>query len=46
MFTAFVIARLRVPGRKALLIVFTAGNLPPQVLITLHTLVTLVATKG
>ncbi|GAA3195117.1 carbohydrate ABC transporter permease [Nonomuraea roseoviolacea subsp. carminata] len=34
-FTAFAIARLRVPGRRALLIVFTAGNLlPPQVLIT------------
>ncbi|NUW31380.1 carbohydrate ABC transporter permease [Nonomuraea sp. SMC257] len=34
-FTAFAIARLRVPGRRTLLIVFTAGNLlPPQVLIT------------
>ncbi|TDE29098.1 carbohydrate ABC transporter permease [Nonomuraea mesophila] len=43
-FTAFAIARLRIPGRKALLIVFTAGNLlPPQVLITpLYTLYTLV----
>jgi ABC-type sugar transport system, permease component len=34
-FTAFAIARLRIPGRQVLLIVFTAGNLlPPQVLIT------------
>ncbi|MEU1385475.1 MULTISPECIES: carbohydrate ABC transporter permease [unclassified Nonomuraea] len=43
-FTAFAVARVRVPGRKALLIVFTAGNLmPPQVLITpLYTLYTLV----
>ncbi|MGP3930800.1 carbohydrate ABC transporter permease [Nonomuraea sp. KM88] len=43
-FAAFAIARLRIPGRKALLIVFTAGNLlPPQVLITpLYTLYTLV----
>ncbi|MEU7746875.1 carbohydrate ABC transporter permease [Nonomuraea sp. NPDC052129] len=43
-FTAFAIARLRIPGRKALLITFTAGNLlPPQVLITpLYTLYTLV----
>ncbi|RSN16003.1 ABC transporter permease [Nonomuraea sp. WAC 01424] len=43
-FTAFAIARLRIPGRKVLLIVFTAGNLlPPQVLITpLYTLYTLV----
>ncbi|MGW0803081.1 carbohydrate ABC transporter permease [Nonomuraea sp. NPDC002799] len=43
-FTAFAIARLRIPGRKALLIVFTAGNLlPPQVLITpLYTLYTLI----
>ncbi|MEV0169049.1 carbohydrate ABC transporter permease [Nonomuraea fuscirosea] len=43
-FTAFAIARLRVPGRKVLLIVFTAGNLlPPQVLITpLYTFYTLV----
>ncbi|MCK2220711.1 carbohydrate ABC transporter permease [Actinomadura sp. ATCC 31491] len=43
-FTAFAIARLRVPGRRTLLIVFTAGNLlPPQVLITpLYTLYTLI----
>ncbi|MEO3789859.1 carbohydrate ABC transporter permease [Nonomuraea sp. B10E15] len=43
-FAAFAIARLRIPGRKALLVVFTAGNLlPPQVLITpLYTLYTLV----
>ncbi|MEV4394673.1 carbohydrate ABC transporter permease [Nonomuraea sp. NPDC049607] len=43
-FTAFAVARVRVPGRKVLLIVFTAGNLmPPQVLITpLYTLYTLV----
>ncbi|MEU7891576.1 carbohydrate ABC transporter permease [Nonomuraea sp. NPDC049152] len=43
-FTAFAIARLRVPGRKVLLVVFTAGNLlPPQVLITpLYTLYTLI----
>ncbi|MFI6596941.1 carbohydrate ABC transporter permease [Nonomuraea sp. NPDC050536] len=43
-FTAFAISRLRIPGRKALLIVFTAGNLlPPQVLITpLYTLYTLI----
>ncbi|MEU7854624.1 carbohydrate ABC transporter permease [Nonomuraea sp. NPDC049141] len=43
-FTAFAIARLRIPGRKVLLITFTAGNLlPPQVLITpLYTLYTLV----
>ncbi|MEV4070543.1 carbohydrate ABC transporter permease [Nonomuraea fuscirosea] len=43
-FAAFAIARLRVPGRKVLLIVFTAGNLlPPQVLITpLYTFYTLV----
>ncbi|GAB2907402.1 carbohydrate ABC transporter permease [Nonomuraea fastidiosa] len=43
-FTAFAIARLRIPGRKTLLIVFTAGNLlPPQVLITpLYTLYTMV----
>ncbi|MEW9548775.1 carbohydrate ABC transporter permease [Nonomuraea sp. NPDC050783] len=43
-FTAFAIARLRIPGRRALLIVFTAGNLlPPQVLITpLYTLYTLI----
>ncbi|WP_214326622.1 carbohydrate ABC transporter permease [Nonomuraea sediminis] len=43
-FTAFAISRLRIPGRKVLLIVFTAGNLlPPQVLITpLYTLYTLI----
>ncbi|WP_043638406.1 carbohydrate ABC transporter permease [Nonomuraea candida] len=43
-FTAFAIARLRIPGRKTLLIVFTAGNLlPPQVLITpLYTLYTMI----
>ncbi|WP_113702684.1 carbohydrate ABC transporter permease [Nonomuraea lactucae] len=43
-FTAFAIARLRIPGRKVLLIVFTAGNLlPPQVLITpLYTMYALV----
>ncbi|MDP9845238.1 carbohydrate ABC transporter permease [Streptosporangium lutulentum] len=43
-FTAFVIARLRIPGRRVLLIVFTAGNLlPPQVLITpLYTLYTMI----
>jgi multiple sugar transport system permease protein len=43
-FTAFAIARLRIPGRKVLLVVFTAGNLlPPQVLITpLYTLYTLI----
>ncbi|MEU5863837.1 MULTISPECIES: carbohydrate ABC transporter permease [unclassified Nonomuraea] len=43
-FTAFAVARVRVPGRKVLLIVFTAGNLmPPQVLITpLYSLYTLV----
>ena len=43
-FVAFTIARARIPGRKTLLIVFTAGNLlPPQVLITpLYTLYTLV----
>jgi multiple sugar transport system permease protein len=43
-FTAFAIARLRIPGRKTLLIVFTAGNLlPPQALITpLYTLYTLI----
>ncbi|MEV0592643.1 carbohydrate ABC transporter permease [Nonomuraea cavernae] len=43
-FTAFAIARLRIPGRKTLLIVFTAGNLlPPQVLLTpLYTLYTMV----
>lgn len=47
-FTAFAIARLRVPGRKVLLIVFTAGNLlPPQVLITpLYTFYTLVPLPG
>jgi multiple sugar transport system permease protein len=47
-FTAFAIARLRIPGRKALLIVFTAGNLlPPQVLITpLYTLYTLIPLPG
>ncbi|GAA0382329.1 ABC transporter permease [Acrocarpospora corrugata] len=41
-FTAFAIARLRIPGRKVLLVVFTAGNLlPPQVLITpLYTMYT------
>ncbi|GAA4082119.1 carbohydrate ABC transporter permease [Nonomuraea soli] len=41
-FAAFTIARLRIPGRKTLLIVFTAGNLlPPQVLITpLYTMYT------
>ncbi|MEU4543383.1 carbohydrate ABC transporter permease [Nonomuraea dietziae] len=43
-FTAFAIARLRIPGRKVLLVVFTAGNLlPPQALITpLYTLYTLI----
>ncbi|WP_219511182.1 carbohydrate ABC transporter permease [Nonomuraea ceibae] len=43
-FAAFAIARARIPGRRTLLIVFTAGNLlPPQVLITpLYTLYTLV----
>ncbi|MEU0570010.1 carbohydrate ABC transporter permease [Nonomuraea sp. NPDC005983] len=43
-FTAFAIARLRIPGRKVLLIMFTAGNLlPPQALITpLYTLYTLI----
>lgn len=41
-FVAFTIARLRIRGRKVLLIVFTAGNLlPPQVLITpLYTMYT------
>jgi multiple sugar transport system permease protein len=34
-FTAFAIARLRIPGGRTLLIVLTAGNLlPPQVLVT------------
>jgi multiple sugar transport system permease protein len=43
-FTAFAIARVRIPGRRTLLIVFTAGNLlPPQVLITpLYTLYTMI----
>ncbi|MFI0417437.1 carbohydrate ABC transporter permease [Spongiactinospora sp. 9N601] len=43
-FTAFAVARLPIPGRRSLLIVFTAGNLlPPQVLITpLYSLYTLV----
>ncbi|RBQ21882.1 carbohydrate ABC transporter permease [Spongiactinospora rosea] len=43
-FTAFAVARLPIPGRRTLLIVFTAGNLlPPQVLITpLYSLYTLV----
>ncbi|GII01955.1 carbohydrate ABC transporter permease [Planobispora takensis] len=43
-FTAFTIARLRLPGRRILLVVFTAGNLlPPQVLITpLYTVYTMV----
>ncbi|GGO73068.1 carbohydrate ABC transporter permease [Nonomuraea cavernae] len=43
-FTAFAIARLRIPGRRTLLIVFTAGNLlPPQVLLTpLYTLYTMI----
>ncbi|MEU8249418.1 carbohydrate ABC transporter permease [Nonomuraea sp. NPDC048916] len=47
-FTAFAIARLRIPGRKALLIVFTAGNLlPPQALLTpLYTLYTMVPLPG
>jgi multiple sugar transport system permease protein len=34
-FVAFAIARFRIPGRKTLLILFTAGNLlPPQVMVT------------
>jgi multiple sugar transport system permease protein len=34
-FVAFGLARFRVPGRKALLILFTAGNLlPQQILVT------------
>ncbi|MGH3714840.1 MAG: carbohydrate ABC transporter permease [Micromonosporaceae bacterium] len=34
-FVAFAISRVRIPGRTALLVLFTAGNLlPPQVLIT------------
>ncbi|GAA5189110.1 carbohydrate ABC transporter permease [Rugosimonospora acidiphila] len=39
-FIAFALARFRVPGRKTLLILFTAGNLlPPQVMVTpLYTL--------
>ncbi|PZG37074.1 ABC transporter permease [Spongiactinospora gelatinilytica] len=43
-FTAFAVAKLPIPGRRTLLIVFTAGNLlPPQVLITpLYSLYTLV----
>jgi multiple sugar transport system permease protein len=43
-FTAFAISRLHIPGRRALLIVFTAGNLlPPQVLITpLYTVYTMI----
>ncbi|MGI5270677.1 carbohydrate ABC transporter permease [Nonomuraea sp. CA-218870] len=43
-FAAFAIARARIPGRRTLLIVFTAGNLlPPQVLITpLYSLYTLI----
>ncbi|MEV0587172.1 carbohydrate ABC transporter permease [Nonomuraea sp. NPDC050310] len=47
-FAAFVIARLRVPGRRTLLIVFTAGNLlPPQVLITpLYTMYTWIELPG
>ncbi|MFI6817876.1 carbohydrate ABC transporter permease [Nonomuraea sp. NPDC050328] len=47
-FAAFVIARLRIPGRRTLLIVFTAGNLlPPQVLITpLYTMYTWIELPG
>ncbi|GIH96478.1 carbohydrate ABC transporter permease [Planobispora siamensis] len=43
-FTAFTIARLHLPGRWILLVVFTAGNLlPPQVLITpLYTIYTMI----
>ena len=43
-FVAFALARTRIPGRRTLLIVFTAGNLlPPQVLITpLYTIYTMI----
>ncbi|HKT01719.1 MAG TPA: carbohydrate ABC transporter permease [Rugosimonospora sp.] len=34
-FVAFALARFRIPGRKTLLVMFTAGNLlPPQVMVT------------
>jgi len=34
-FVAFSLARVKIPGRKTLLILFTAGNLlPPQVIVT------------
>lgn len=34
-FVAFALARFRIPGRKTLLVLFTAGNLlPPQVMVT------------
>ncbi|MBO0868823.1 MAG: carbohydrate ABC transporter permease [Micromonosporaceae bacterium] len=34
-FVAFAISRYRIPGRKFLLVMFTAGNLlPPQVMVT------------
>ncbi|GIH13200.1 carbohydrate ABC transporter permease [Rugosimonospora africana] len=41
-FVAFALARFKIPGRKFLLILFTAGNLlPPQVMVTpLYTLYT------
>jgi multiple sugar transport system permease protein len=41
-FVAFAISRVRIPGSKILLVVFTAGNLlPPQVMVTpLYTLYT------
>jgi multiple sugar transport system permease protein len=34
-FVAFALARYKIPGRKTLLVMFTAGNLlPPQVMVT------------
>ena len=34
-FVAFALSRFKIPGRKTLLIMFTAGNLlPPQVMVT------------
>ncbi|WP_327004521.1 carbohydrate ABC transporter permease [Dactylosporangium sp. NBC_01737] len=34
-FVAFALARFKIPGRKTLLVMFTAGNLlPPQVMVT------------
>jgi multiple sugar transport system permease protein len=47
-FVAFALSRFKIPGRKTLLVMFTAGNLlPPQVMVTpLYTVYTKIPMPG